>query len=47
MDIKGYHISQLLISKYILSYGVNDEFPFVDRLNENIHWIRSAGLYDV
>lgn len=48
MAIRGYHITQISIAKkYILSYGVNDEFPFVERFNEIIHWIRSAGLYDV
>lgn len=46
MNIRGYHIPPLYIDKYVVSYPVNDDFPFVDRLNEIIHWIRNAGLYE-
>lgn len=47
LDIKAYPIFKLFTKKYILSYGANDEFPFVERLNEITHWVHSAGLYDV
>lgn len=46
LNIRGYHISQLQIQKFVASYPVNPDFPFVERLNEIIHWIRNAGLYE-
>lgn len=46
LNIRGYHIPPLYIDKYVVSYPVNDDFPFIDRLNEIIHWIRNAGLYE-
>lgn len=46
LNIRGYHIPPLYIDKYVASYPVNDDFPFIDRLNEIIHWIRNAGLYE-
>lgn len=46
LDIKGYHISKLFLKKYIQSYGVNGEFPFTDRINEILHWVRCSGLYE-
>lgn len=46
LDIKRYHISKLFLKKYIHSYGVNDEFPFTDRINEILHWVRCSGLYE-
>lgn len=46
LNIRGYHIPQLDIDKYVVSYPVHDDFPFIGRLNEIIHWIRDAGLYE-
>lgn len=34
------------IDKFISSYPVNIDFPFVERFNEVIHRMRSAGLYE-
>lgn len=45
-NIKGYHASQAEYSNLIYAYPVNDIFPFIERLNEIIHWIQSAGLYE-
>lgn len=45
LNIRGYHISQLHINKLPVSYPVHANFPFVERINEIIHWIQNAGLY--
>lgn len=45
LNVRGYHISKLQIFKYVGSYPVSDDFPFVDRFNEIINRIRSSGLY--
>lgn len=46
LNIRGYYVPELYIHKCIVSYPVNDDFPFIERLNEIIHWIRNAGLYE-
>lgn len=46
MNLRGFHIFELHIYREIGSYNVNDEFPFIPRLNEVIDWVRSAGLYE-
>lgn len=45
-SIKGFHNTQIEIASSIFSYFVNDRFLFFERLNEILHWIRNAGLYD-
>lgn len=45
-NIRGYHISQTHTFSALDSYPVNEYFPFIDRLNEIIGWIRTAGLYE-
>lgn len=45
LGIKGYHKLTIAISIYLHSYHVNKGFPFLERLNEIIHRIQSAGLY--
>lgn len=47
LDIKGYHIPNARMYKYLLSYPINREFPFTERFNEIVQWILSAGLYDL
>lgn len=47
LDIWGYHIpTATYLVKQLNSYSVNDNFPFIERLNEIIHSLREAGLYD-
>lgn len=46
LGIKGYHLTDTFIYKYYNSYHVHEEFPFIGRLNEIIHRLQSAGLYD-
>lgn len=45
LQIRGYHISELYIAKLVVAYTVNDNFPFIERLNEINHRIQSSGLY--
>lgn len=45
-NIRGYHISQTRTFNALDSYPVNDVFPFIERVNNIIHWIRNAGLYE-
>lgn len=47
LKIQGYHIAQRGILRSIICYLVNEEFQFLERLNEIFHWIRSAGLYEL
>lgn len=46
LNVRGYHISKLHIMTVVSSYPVNDNFPFVERLNEIHHRVRSAGLHE-
>lgn len=47
LDIRGYHIpSELYLFKSLFSYSVNDNFPFIERLNDIIHSIKGAGLFE-
>lgn len=47
LQIKGYHIAQRGILRSMICYLVNEEFQFLERLNEIFHWIQSAGLYEL
>lgn len=44
LNIRGYHICQTNVNKLYLSYLLHKEFPFVERFNEILNWIRDAGL---
>lgn len=44
VGIEGYHICETRFSKRIYAYLINDEFPFIERINEIVHWIRDAGI---
>lgn len=46
LGIKGYHITDTYIRQYFNTYIVHDAFPFTERLNELIHWLQSAGLFN-
>lgn len=46
LNIRGYYITDLHINTRMAAYIVNDAFPFIDRFNEIVNWIRSAGLYE-
>lgn len=46
LNIKGYHIPDARMYKYLLTYPINRAFPFTDRFNEIVGRIVSAGLYD-
>lgn len=46
LGIKGYHVTETYVHKYFHSHMVHKEFPFIDRLNEIIRRLQSAGLYD-
>lgn len=47
LDIKGYHNPHIEISRHLYTYHVNTKFFFIERLNEIIHRIKSAGLYEL
>lgn len=47
LQIRGYHIAEKGIFQTIICYLVNEEFQFLERVNEILHWIRSSGLYDL
>lgn len=47
LEIRGYHIVERGIMRTSVCYPLNDEFQFVERLNEIFHRIQSAGLYDL
>lgn len=47
LNVRGYHIPQFYIYNYVCSYEVHPDFPFLERLNEIVHWVRNAGLYDL
>lgn len=47
LHIRGYHIpTQMYVFKFLTSYHINADFPFIERFNEIIHRLQSAGLYD-
>lgn len=46
LNIRGYHIADVHLEKFVESYPVTIDFPFVERFNEIIHWMRNAGLYE-
>lgn len=47
LNIRGYHIpTQIYILKFLSSYHINADFPFIERFNEIIHRLLNAGLYD-
>ncbi|KAG4067608.1 hypothetical protein HA402_005380 [Bradysia odoriphaga] len=46
LGIKGYHITERRIANFFNSYIVHEAFPFIERLNEIIQRLQSAGLYD-
>lgn len=46
LNIRGYHISQLRVYKVIASHPVIDEFPFIERLNEIMHALKTSGMYE-
>lgn len=43
---RAMHISQIRLFSGHLSYKMNENFPFMERLNELIHRINQFGLYD-
>lgn len=47
MNIKGYHKTNITMFILMFSYRVNENFLYFERLNEIIHRIKSAGLYDL
>lgn len=47
LQIKGFYILRKEIFKYFASYIANTEFPFIERLNEIVLWIQSAGLFNL
>lgn len=47
LSIKGYHNPHIQISDFLFTYKVHERFLFFDRLNEIIHRIQSAGLFDL
>lgn len=47
LNIKGYHIpTQTNLHSVLTSYNVNRDFPFMERLNNIMHLIRDAGLFE-
>ncbi len=46
LGIRGYHITEAHLNDYFDSYHVHKAFPFIERLNEIIRRLQSAGLYD-
>lgn len=47
MTIRGYHIpTQFYIFKFLSFYHVNNDFPFIERFNEIIQRLQSAGMYE-
>lgn len=47
IDIKGYHNPNIRISNFFVSFKLSDRFLFFERLNDIIHRIQSAGLYQL
>lgn len=46
-NIKGYHNPRIQFFNSLFAYDVFDKFLFYERLNEIVHRIQSAGLYDL
>ncbi len=46
MQIKGYRAVERGIMKAIVIFPVNQEFPFIERLNNILHRMKSSGLYN-
>lgn len=46
-NVRGFYIAQKGILHALVCYLVNEEFEFVERLNELLHRFNSAGLYDL
>lgn len=44
LQIRGYYVAQSGLFRSLVAYLVNEEFPFLERLNEIFHWMRNAGL---
>lgn len=45
-NIRGYHIpNEFCLKESMLTYSVNDNFPFIERLNDIIHSLREGGIY--
>lgn len=47
LQIKGFRISQVHIYSVHSAYSLSKDFPFIERLNEITHRIRSSGLFDI
>lgn len=47
LEIKGFHNPQIRISNFLVAYRLSERFLFFGRLNEIIHRIKSAGLFDL
>lgn len=47
LNIRGYHISsEVRLLKTLAAYNLMDDFPFTERLNQIIHRVQNAGLYE-
>lgn len=44
LNIYGYHIPRLRLTSTMGAYYVNTDFPFMERVNEIIHWTSQSGL---
>lgn len=47
LNMKGFRISQVHIYSVHSAYPVTKDFPFIERLNDITHRIRSSGLFDI
>ncbi len=45
LQIKGYYAVKRAIMNAMSIYPVNNQFPFIERLNEILHRMKSSGLY--
>ncbi len=46
VKIKKYHVSQIQLQWIWFSYNARYDFPFIDRINEIIQRVQTAGLYN-
>lgn len=47
LNVKGYHIpSQTYLYTALTSFNVSADFPFIERLNEILFWLRESGLFE-
>lgn len=44
LKIRGYHISQVFLRPLLMTYLINKDFPFIERVNEIIHRVHQSGL---